>query len=225
MKRCFTFSMLAALLWAGVAQAEAPVPLHRQNGEGGEIGEGWVMRLGIGPAWFSGSAEGSGLNSLSVSSSGQEMEFAVGRSVADGLLLQGELTWLSVHEPDVEDEDANVTRRLEAGRRLRVVGFGPGLTWMLHEHAYVSGGLRGTVLTVAESVSGAQGELDTDIGLSLHGAIGGQWSFDGLWTLGVTGALTGGALSGEVDGAESDWTYLTASVRFTAALWPGFLGM
>ncbi|MFN3203032.1 MAG: hypothetical protein ACE366_31855 [Bradymonadia bacterium] len=217
---------LAATLTTTSAFAEEPTPKAWQNGEGGNIGEGWVLRLGIGPAWFRGSAEGDGLNSLSVASSGQEAELAIGRSVTDSLLVQGEITWLSVDEPDVEDEVLNTTRRLANGRRLTVIGAGPGLTWNFHRNAYLSGGLHGTVLTVQESVDGTQGEINTDIGLSLHGAIGAQWAFDGIYTLGVTGALTAGTLSGEVDaGAEADWTYLTASLRFTVGFWPGFLGM
>ena len=221
MKLWIPLALSFAAAPVAAAHADEPVPAARQNGRGGRIGEGWMFRLGIGPALFEGSAEGSGLNSLSVSSTGQQMEFSIGHSVAEDLILQAELAWLSVEEPEVKDEDAGGTRTLAAGRRLRVIGIGPGVTWQFHENVYVSGGIHGTVLTIAAPVTETVDEIDSDIGVSLHGAIGAHWSFDGLYTLGISGALTGGAMSASVGDSTADWTYLTGALRLTASFWPG----
>jgi len=152
--------------------------------DGPEQHKGFYLRLHIGPAYFSATAD---TPEIHVKGNGGTFGIAIGGAVTENLIIYGEAYDDIAIDPTIETDFASVEMDGNSG----IVGYGGGLVYyFMPVNIYVAGAVDATTIVV----SGVYGDERTDFGTGANFMLGKEWWASGDWGLGVAGqfAFAGG---------------------------------
>ncbi|HWV38624.1 MAG TPA: hypothetical protein VN033_09110 [Vulgatibacter sp.] len=148
--------------------------------------DGFFLRFHLGGGSMS--ARWDGPQDFSYSGPGGTFAFSLGGAFAPNLILFGEITSDAVSNPRFESEIRSDSTRDTV---LRVLGFGPGLTYyFMPVNLYLSG----SVLLMRATVDEPFQVEESDQGMGLKLAVGKEWWVSRDWGLGVAAFGTFGRI-------------------------------
>ena len=181
--------------------------------DGPEQHSGFYMRMHLGPAYTSMSAELAG-SEVEVKGSGGTFGVAIGGAVTENLIVFGEVFDDITSSPtmEIDGTEFETSGDLAAG----VVGMGPGIAYyFVPVNIYVSGTLAFAKLTFQEDGE-ETGATEYGPGVSLM--VGKEWWASQNWGLGVAAQVFAGSMKDEEEfgGEEVTWSARAFAIAFSA---------
>jgi hypothetical protein len=170
--------------------------------------DGFFLRLSGGGG--TGNSElSSGGETLKLSGTTADLNFAIGAIVTPNLALHGTIFGWLISDPTVEMNGDSGTA---TGTDLDLSAYGAGVTYyLMPANVYFSGSLGFGSLSTSGVVSG-----NTDAGPVLDLTIGKEWWVSNGWALGIAGGFSYHSLP--EPGVDDNWSGTSFALRFTATM-------
>lgn len=196
----FLISFLAAP--AGGQEPSQPPGFHEHDG--------FYLSLSAGPGYSSTKDEAEPLGTFTISGMAVAFDVRIGGTIADNLVLSGDIISWSIQDPKVEREGGG--SGTFDGMFMHIT-YGAGLTYyFMPSNIFLSGGLGAGYF----SFSRGGDSFRTDPGLSFHVKAGKEWWVSADWGLGVAASFGWGSVKNTVDSQTETLSGYSVNVQFNA---------
>ena len=199
---------LSSLVLASPASAEI---IDERPSNEGDHNSGFLFRgtLGVGYQALTVSQEVLGTDfETSVSGLGASLGVALGGFVIPNLAINADLYGSTIIDPTLEAEGQEV----DVDASITYAAIGVGVTYYIMPlNLYVAGSLGFGRMTFEQNGE----EFESEIGFSVHAAVGKEWFVNSDWGLGVAAELTWADVPTEVDDASASYLGFNVAFSFT----------